>query len=85
MSFLLHSLNHRTQPSAQGIACLICDLQHAGVAMLDRLDAGGHVSDAADGQYLHAHVVADHGFRHGAHAHGIGSHPAKARISAAVS
>ena len=32
------------------IACLICDLQHAGVAMLDRLDAGGHVSDAADGQ-----------------------------------
>ena len=45
--------------------------------MLDRLDAGGHVSDAADGQYLHAHVVADHGFRHGAHAHGIGSHPRK--------
>ena len=29
------------------------------------------------GQYLHAHVVADHGFRHGAHAHGIGSHPRK--------
>ena len=36
---LFHLLDHRTQPAAQGIACLICDLQHAGVAVLHSLDA----------------------------------------------
>ena len=74
---LFHLLDHRAQPAAQGIACLICDLQHAGVAVLHRLDAGGHVRDTADGQHLHTQIIADHGFRHGAHAHSIGPHARK--------
>ena len=35
--------------------------------------AGGHIGDAAEAQHPQAAVPGDDGFRHGGHAHGVGS------------
>ena len=42
------------------------------MAVLDGLDAGGHVGNAAHRQDFHPQIVAGHGVGHGAHAHRVG-------------
>ena len=70
----LHFLYDGAEPAAHGITRLICDFQHTGVAVLHGLDAGCHIGDTAYGKYLHAHIVADHRLRYGAHAYSICAH-----------
>ncbi len=45
-----------------------CDGSPAASSLID-----GDVGDGADAQHLHAGVMRDQGFGHGAHAHGIGA------------
>ena len=74
---LLHLLYDSTKPAAHGIASLICNFQHTGMAVFHGLDSGCHISDTAHSKYFHAHIIADHRLRHGTHTDGICSHACK--------
>ncbi len=56
---LLHLLYDSTKPAAHGIASLICNFQHTGMAVFHGLDPGCHISDAAYSKYFHTHIIAE--------------------------
>ena len=56
---LLHLLYDSTKPAAHGIASLICNFQHTGMAVFHGLDPGCHISDTAYSKYFHAHIIAE--------------------------